>query len=261
MPTGDMEAPVDPRAEWRQMFTDTYRFERDFFYDPNMHGVEWAKLRDRYAELLDDAVTRWDVNFVLGEFIGELNSSHTYRGGGDLEEAPQRSVGMLGVDWEVDHGAYRIKQIVRGGPWDADARSPLDEPGVNVKAGDYVLAVNGVPLDVKADPWAAFQGLGDKTVVLSVNGKPTTEGARQVVVKCLTDETELRFRAWIEERRAQVEKATGGRIGYLYVQSTGVDAQNELMRQFMAQLEEGRPRSSTSASTAAVRFPIASSSS
>jgi tricorn protease len=234
MRTSEMEAPVDPRAEWRQMFTDTYRFERDFFYDPNMHGVDWPKLRDRYAGLLGDAVTRWDVNFVLGEFIGELNSSHTYRGGGDLEEAPQRSVGMLGVDWEVDHGAYRIKRVLRGGPWDADARSPLDEPGVNVKAGEYVLAVNGVPLDVKADPWAAFQGFGEKTVVLSVNAKPTLDGARQAVVTCLKDETELRFRAWIEERRAQVEKATGGRIGYLYVQSTGVDAQNELMRQFIA---------------------------
>ena len=125
---------------------------------------------------------------------------------------------------------------MRGGPWDMSVRSPLDEPGVNVKEGDFILAVNGVPLSTKADPWAAFQGLGGKTVVLSVNNTavdPT--GARQVVVKCLTDETELRFRAWIEERRQIVDKATGGKIGYIYVQSTGVDAQNELMRQFMAQ--------------------------
>jgi len=235
MATADIEVPVDPRAEWRQLFTDAYRFERDFFYDPSMHGVDWAALRARYAKLLNDAVTRWDVNFVLGEFIGELNASHTYRGGGDEEKAPQRSVGMLGVDWELSNGAYRIKRIVAGGPWDAAVRSPFGEPGVNVKAGDYVLAVNGLPLNTKADPWASFQGLGDKTVALTVNGTPSTAGAREVVVKCLTDETELRFRAWIEERRQQVDKATGGKVGYVYVQSTGVEAQNELMRQFIAQ--------------------------
>lgn len=233
--TADMEAPVDPRAEWKQMFADAFRFQRDFFYDPGLHGVDWAGLRARYGKLLDDAVTRWDVDFILGEFIAELNASHTYKGGGDLEQAPQRSVGMLGVDWELANGAYRVKQIVRGGPWDVGVRSPLDEPGVNVKAGDYVLAVNGVTIDAKNDPWAAFQGLGNKTVVLTVNSSPSLASARQVVVKCLTDETELRFRHWIEERRQIVDKATGGKVGYIYVQSTGVDAQNELVRQFMAQ--------------------------
>jgi tricorn protease len=235
MVTADMEAPVDPRAEWRQMFADVFRFERDFFYDPGMHGVDWAGLRQRYGKLLDDAVTRWDVDFVIGEFIGELNASHTYHGGGDMEQAPQRNVGLLGVDWELANGAYRIKRIVRGGPWDASVRSPLDEPGVNVKEGEYVLAVNGVSIDTKQDPWAAFQGLGDKTVVLTVNGSASPAGARQVVVKCLPSETELRFRAWIEERRQIVDKATNGKVGYIYVQSTGVDAQNELVRQFMAQ--------------------------
>jgi tricorn protease len=235
MVTADLEAPVDPRAEWRQMFADTFRFERDFFYDPGMHGVDWQGLRQRYGKLLDDAVTRWDVDFVLGEFIGELNASHTYKGGGDLEQAPKRSVGMLGVDWELANAAYRIKRIVRGGPWDATIRSPLDEPGVAVKEGEYVLAVNGVPIDTKRDPWSSFQGLGDKTVVLTVNATPSASGARQVVVKCLADETDLRFRAWIEDRRQMVDKATGGKIGYIYVQSTGVDAQNDLVRQFMAQ--------------------------
>ncbi len=235
MPTADMEVPVDPRAEWKQMFTDTFRFERDFFYDPNMHGVDWAGLRGRYAKLLEDAVTRWDVNFVLGEFIGELNASHTYRGGGDEENPPARSVGMLGVDWEAAGSAYRVKRIIRSGPWDVSLRSPLDEPGVNVGEGEYILAVNGVPIDAQKDPWAAFQGLGEKTIVLTVNSTPSQVGARQVVVKTLSDETELRFRAWVEERRQRVDRATGGKVGYIYVQSTGRDAQNELMKQFMAQ--------------------------
>ena len=236
--TADFEVPVDPRAEWKQMFMDAFRFQRDFFYDPNMHGVDWGEMRDHYLSLLADAVTRWDVNFVLGEFIGELNASHTYRSGGDLEQGTQRSVGMLGVDWENANGGWRIRKIVRGGPWDTEVRSPLDEPGVDAKEGDFLVAVNGVPVDTRRDPWASFQGLGGKTVVLSLNSSPSVAGARQAVVTCLSNETELRFRAGIEDRRAQVDKATGGRVGYIYVQSTGVDAQNELMRQFIAQWDK-----------------------
>jgi tricorn protease len=233
--TGDMEAPVDPRAEWKQMFEDVYRFQRDYFYDAGMHGVDWAGMRARYGKLLADAVTRWDVDFIIGEFIGELNASHTYYGGGEKENAPARNVGMLGVDWELSQGAYQVKHIVRGGPWDAGARAPLAEPGVNVKEGDYILAVNGVTIDTKQDPYAAFQGLGNKTVLLTVNSKPSIEGSRQVLAKTLTSEVELRYRAWIEERRQLVDAATGGKVGYIYVQSTGVDAQNELMQQFMGQ--------------------------
>jgi tricorn protease len=238
--TADMETVVDPRAEWKQMFEDVYRFQRDYFYDEGMHGVDWAELKTRYGKLLEDAVTRWDVDFLIGEFIGELNASHTYYGGGDKENAPSRNVGMLGIDWELAPGsggapsAYRVKSIVRGGPWDT-VRSPLDEPGVDVSEGDYILAVNGIPIDTSKDPWAAFQGLGNKTVILTVNAKPTTEGSRQVLAKTTTSEVDLRYRAWIEERRQIVDKATGGRVGYIYVQSTGVDAQNEMVQQFMGQ--------------------------
>ena len=233
--TSELETTVDPKAEWSQMFADAFRFQRDFFYDPGLHGVDWPALRTRYQALIDSAVTRWDVNFVLGDFMGELNASHTYRGGGDVEKAAERGVGLLGVDWALENGAYRIRHIAGGASWDADARSPLRDPGVNVKQGDYVLAVNGVPLRTDQDPLAAFQGLADKTVLLTVNGTPSMTGARQVTVRCLGDDTQMRYREWIEARRAQVDKATNGRVGYIYVQSTGVDAQNELMRQFMAQ--------------------------
>jgi tricorn protease len=239
--TADMEAPVDPRAEWKQMFEDTYRFYRDYFYDPGMHGVDWAAMKSRYGKLLEGAVTRWDVDFVIGEFIGELNASHTYYGGGDKETAPARNVGMLGIDWELvpasggAPAAYRVKKIIRGGPWDAAVRAPITEPGVNVKEGEYILAVNGIPIDTSKDPWAAFQGLGDKSVVLTVNDRPVPAGARQVLVRTAASEVELRYREWIEERRQIVDKATGGKVGYIYVQSTGVDAQNEMVRQFMAQ--------------------------
>jgi tricorn protease len=236
--TSEMEVTVDPRAEWRQLFADAWRFERDYFYDPNMHGVDWDAMREQYGRLLDDAVTRWDVNFVIGELIAELNASHAYRGGGDIERGERRGVGLLGVDWSLENGAYRIKKIIDGAPWDSEVRSPLAEPGVNVKEGDYILAVSGVPLDTSKDPWASFQGLAGKTVALSVNDKPTMDGAREVLVKTLNSETRLRHLAWIEANRKRVEEATNGRVGYIYVPNTGINGQTELVRQFGAQFQK-----------------------
>jgi tricorn protease len=231
----EMTAPIDARAEWRQVFNDVWRFQRDMFYDRAMHGVDWIAMRERYGRLIDDCATRWDVNFVIGELISELNASHTYRGGGDLEPERQVSVGLLGVDWSLENGAYRIARIIDGAPWDNEVRSPLAAPGVNVHAGDYVLAVNGTPLDTTMDPWAAFAGLADRTVELTVNDRPTMNGARRVSVETLRNETRLRHLAWIEANRHRVEEASGGRVGYIYVPSTGIDGQTELVRQFAAQ--------------------------
>jgi tricorn protease len=236
--TAEMEATVDPRAEWKQVFTDAWRLERDYFYDPAMHGVDWAKIRTRYGALLDQAVTRWDVNFVIGEMIAELNASHTYRGGGAVETPKNVNVGYLGVDWAVDNGGYRIKRIVRGAPWDVEARSPLDVPGVGVKEGEYVLAVNGVPMDPKRDPYAAFQGTGGEPVELLVNGSPDAEGARRVIVQTLASESRLRYLEWVERSRQRVDAASGGTIGYVYVPNTGTDGQSELVRQFAAQFHK-----------------------
>jgi tricorn protease len=176
--TQELERTIDPRTEWRQLFDDAWRFERDYFYDPGLHGVNWSEMRQRYGRLLEDAVTRWDVNFVIGELIAELNSSHSYRGGGDLEEGLKRGVGMLGVDFSLENGAYRIKRILRGAPWDTEVRSPLDRPGVDVKQGDYLLAVDHALIDVGKDPWAAFQGLAKKTVLLTVNSTCAAGRAR-----------------------------------------------------------------------------------
>lgn len=240
--TAEMEMTVDPAAEWRQIFNDAWRFERDYFYDAGMHGVDWEAQREHYGALLEDAVTRWDVNFVIGELIAELNASHTYRGGGDTDEAPQRNVGLLGVDWSLENGAYRIARIIDGAPWDSEVRSPLAAPGVDVSAGDYVLAVNGTPIDTSRDPWAAFQGLAGKTVALTVNSAPTLEGAREELVQTLSDATRLRNLQWIDQNRRRVLEASAGRVGYVYVPSTGmnpatgVDGQIELVRQFSAQI-------------------------
>ena len=231
---GSMDVTIDPAAEWRQIFNDAWRIERDFFYDPGMHGMDWKAMRERYGKLLDDAVTRWDVNYVLGEMLGELNVSHAYRGGGDVEEAWVRGVGYLGCDFTLDQGAYRIARILEAAPWDA-SRSPLRQPGVKVAEGDWLLAVNGRTLDVNEDPWAAFQGLADRAVVLTVNGKPDLEGARDVLVQTLGSEAVLRHQAWIEGNRKRVDAASGGKIGYIYVRNTAADGQSNLYQQFRAQ--------------------------
>ncbi len=233
--TADMKMTVDPRAEWKQIFRDAWRLERDFFYDEGMHGVDWNEMYDRYSPLIDEAATRWDVNFVLGELIGELNASHTYKGGGDQESGQSMNVGYLGVDYEISEGKYRIEKIIKAAPWDIEVKSPLDMPGVEAQEGDYLLAVNGIPLDITKEPYAAFQGLGGKTVQLTLNTQPIFEGARKVIVETLNDESRLRHLAWIEHNRKMVDDATGGKVGYIYVRSTGIDGQNELVRQFMAQ--------------------------
>ncbi len=238
MPVSDMTMTVNPREEWRQIFNDVWRFQRDYFYDPNMHGVDWNAMRSQYGKLIDYAMTRSDVNYILGELIGEISSSHTYRFGGDVETPKERAVGYLGVDWQLSNGAYRIQKIIKGAPWDNEDRSPLEQPGINVKEGDYLLAVNGVAVDITKDPYAAFEGLAKKTVELTVNDRPVLDGARKVMVETMPDESRLRLLAWIESNREKVDKATGGKIGYIYVQDTSIPGQNDLERQFTAQIEK-----------------------
>ncbi len=236
----DMGGRVNPREEWRQMFVEAWRIQRDYFYDPNMHGVDWKKIREQYGRMIEDCASREDVDFVIGEMISEINVGHAYvRGGGDYEKESDVSVGLLGADFELVDGAYRIARIIEGGPWDHDARGPLSQPGVKVKVGDYVLGVNGAPIDATKDPWAAFQGLAGKTVVLTVSEKPTIDAdARQVVVETLKSEADLRYRDWVERNRKYVEEKSGGSMGYVYVPNTGVQGQNELFRQFYGQTDK-----------------------
>ncbi|HET7024836.1 MAG TPA: PDZ domain-containing protein [Gemmatimonadales bacterium] len=236
--TADMQMVLDPPAEWRQIFNDAWRIERDFFYDPGMNGEDWDAMRTRYGAVLQDAVTRSDVNWVLGELIGEMNNSHTYRSGGDLDHPLRRPVGMLGCDFTLENGAYRITRIIRGAPWDVEVRSPLDQPGVNVKEGDYLLAVDHVPVDVTKEPWAALDGLAGKTVILTVNSAPSLTGAREVAVQPLASESQLRYLAWVDAHRRRVEEASGGKIGYIYVPSTGIDGQTELARMYWANFDK-----------------------
>jgi len=234
LPTSEMKARINPTQEWRQIFTDVWRIERDLFYDPAMHGVDWNAMKTRYGALVEDCVTRRDLNYVLGELIGELNTSHSYRGGGDLEKPLHRSTGLLGVDWERSENQWRVAHIIRSAAWET-VRSPLEDPGIDFSEGDYVLAVNGVPLGPQPDPWAGFEGLAGRTVELTVNSAPTMEGAHTILIKPMKSESRLRNLQWIEANRRRVAEATDGKVGYVYVPDTGIWGQSELVRQFVPQ--------------------------
>ena len=236
VPTGGMQVRIDPRVEWKQLVTEAWRLQRDFFYVANMHGVDWPKIKDQYLAMLEDAASREDVGFIISEMISELNIGHAYYFGGDVEGAPSVSVGLLGVDFAIENGAYKIARIVQGSSWDVDARNPLSEPGVDVKEGDYLLAVNGVDVDTSKDPWAAFIGLAGRTVTLTVSENPTRDDkAREIIIKPIGGEQNLRYRDWIEKNRKYVEEKTEGKVGYIHVPDTGVNGQNNLYRQFFGQ--------------------------
>jgi len=235
--TSGMMVEYDARAEWKQLFHETWRIQRDFFYDPSMHGVDWDGVREQYAAMLDDVNSREDLSYVLREMISELNVGHAYYFGGDNENEPNVPVGMLGADYELIDGAYKIAKIYEGAAWDTDARGPLSQPGIDVDEGDYLLAVNGVPVDTSKDPWASFRGLAGRTVTLTVSDKSTwDDDAREVIVEPMRSERSLRYRAWIEKNRAYVSEQTDGKVGYIYVPNTGIEGQDELVRQYYGQL-------------------------
>ena len=237
--TDKMQTWINPREEWKEIFEDSWRIERDYFYDPDMHGVNWEGIKKRYEAMLPYVIDRNDLNYVIGDMISELNSSHTYVGGGDMQQPKSINVGLLGCDYKLENGYYRITKIYKGGPWDnVEVRSPLLDPGVDVKEGDYLLSVNGQKIDTGKDPWAAFQSLANETVTLTINSKPSFDDARKISVKPLASEARLRNLSWIEANREKVDKETDGRAGYVYVPNTGIDGQNELVRQFTAQYKK-----------------------
>jgi tricorn protease len=239
VPLDGLKTTVDPRAEWQQVFNDAWRIQRDFFYDPNMHGVDWNAIRGQYARMLADCASRDDLTYVLGEMYAELNVGHAYVRPAPDGTEPGAPAGLLGADFELHEGAYRITRLVEGAPWDADARNPLCRPGVDVKPGEYLLAVNGIPVDTTKDPWAATQGLGGKVATLTVSEVPRPDDrAREVTVQLMASDRDLRYRAWIEHNRAYVAEKTAGRVGYIYVPNTGIDGQNDLFRQFYGQMDK-----------------------
>jgi len=235
-----MEVNLNKREEWAQIFNECWRQMREFFYAPNMHGVNWEEMRKKYSQLVPYVNHRADLTYILGEMIGELNIGHTYVGGGEMPKPKRVQTGLLGAQLERDpkSGYYRIKKILRGENWDKNARSPLTEIGVNAKEGDYILAADGKPTNEMTDIYEALVNTVDKQVKLKLNSEPMEKGSREVVVVPIGDEANLYYYQWIEKNIKTVDKATDGKVGYIHVPDMGGHGLNEFVKHFYPQLRK-----------------------
>jgi tricorn protease len=233
---GDIEVLIDPRAEWTQIFNEAWRINRDYFYAPNMHGIDWKAMREKYGVLLPDLATRGDLNRVITWMCSELAVGHHRTGGGDrLEQAKTVPGGLLGADYEVANGRYRFKKVFGGLNWTPDLRAPLTEPGVDVKAGEYLLAVNGRDVRPPSNLYSFFENTSGKITELTVGPSPDGTGSRTVQAVPIASESGLRNRDWVEGNLAKVDKATGGRVAYVYVPNTSTAGHDYFKRYFFPQ--------------------------
>lgn len=237
---GDIKVQLDRRAEWNQIFNESWRQMRDFVFDPNLHGVNWAKMRDTYKQLLPYVNHRADLTYIIGEMIGELNVGHAYVGGGDFPKPERIELGLLGAKIERDAASkyYRITKILKGQNWDKSLRSPLTDIGVDAKEGDYIIAIDGKPTNGMKDMYEALVGKAGKQVTLKLNAAPREAGARETVVIPTADERPLYYLNWVEGNIEKVAKATDGKAGYVHIPNMGVDGLNEFVKYFYPQVRK-----------------------
>jgi tricorn protease len=235
-----MEMKLDRRAENVQMFHEAWRRNRDFFYDENMHGVDWEKMRGRYEVLLPYVAHRFDLTYVISEMVSELACSHTYVGGGDMPKIPSSQVGLLGCDFEIDdkNNRIRISRILTGENWNDDLRSPLMEPKIDINEGDYLLAIDGQEVTADVNPYALTDNKADRLITLTVNDKPSMDDAREVTVKPIGSETSLRYHDWVESRRAYVDSASNEQIGYIHIPDMGGYGLTRFTKMFYYQMRK-----------------------
>ena len=234
--TEAIQVRVNPPAEWRQMFREAWRIEREFFYDPNAHGLDLAAAEKKYEPFLEHLASRRDLNYLFADMLGELTVGHLGAGGGDMPEVKRVPAGLLGADYQIENGRYRFARVYNGENWNPQLRAPLTQPGVNVRAGDYLLAVNGRELAAKDNVYAFFENTAGKNVLLKVGPNPDGGGAREVTVVPVASETALRNYAWIEDNRRYVDKVTGGRVAYVYMPDTAFGGFTNFNRYFFAQV-------------------------
>lgn len=233
----DMKVKLDRHAEWTEIFNECWRQMRDFYFAPNMHGVDWKSIKEKYAPLVPYANCRQDLTYIIGEMIGEINSGHLYVGGGDYKQPERISLGLLGARLEKDKsGYYKITEILKGENWDKEVRSPLTEVGVNAKVGDYIIAVDGQPTNEMNDIYTSLVDKADKQVRLTVSSKPSAEGSHETVVVPIADEHKLDYYNWVEDNIEKVSKATNGEVGYIHIPDMGVEGLNEFVKHFYPQL-------------------------
>lgn len=236
---GQLEMKVDPREEWANIFRETWRIQREFFYDPKMQGADWNAIYQKYLPLLQHVGHRADLGYLIAQMGGELTVGHSYlTGQGDVPGESPVSVGLLGADVKIENGYYRIKRIYNGENWNPELRAPLSSPGINVKEGDFILEVNGKPLDSKINFYSLFENTANRQTVLMVNDKPAREGSRLVTVIPAASENGLRTRAWVEDNRRLVDKLSGGRLAYVWLPNTGGPGYSSFVRYFYAQQDK-----------------------
>lgn len=235
----NMKINVDYKQEWAQIFDEAWRAFRDGFYLENMHGNDWKAIKEKYAVLLPYVKTRLDLNYVIGEMIAELGVGHAYVNPGETERAKRLSMGLLGAEISRDKsGFFRLEKIIPGASWSKKLRSPLTEPGVEAKEGEYIVAIDGVPTNSVNDMYKLLVGKANVPTELSINSKPQMAGARKIVISPIEEEHSLYHYNWIQDNIKRVDKASGGKIGYIYIPDMGPEGLNEFSRYFYPQLDK-----------------------
>ncbi|MGB6885129.1 MAG: PDZ domain-containing protein, partial [Candidatus Acidiferrum sp.] len=230
------EVYTDPRAEWNQMYHEVWRIERDFFYDPNHHGLNIAAAERKYAPYLKGAGGRADVNHLFDEMLGELTVGHMFIGGGDVPQPNRVKGGLLGADYKVENGRYRFARVFNGENWNPELRAPLTQPGVDVKVGDYLLEVNGREVRPPADLYSFFEDTAGTQIKIKVGPNADGSDAREVTVVPLASEFELRNLAWEEDNRRKVDEMSGGKVAYVHVPDTATGGYLNFNRYYFAQV-------------------------
>ena len=230
-----LRAYIDPAAEWKQIFEESWRYQKDFFYDPDTHGADWDAVRRRYEPLIAHVKHRADLNYVLDMVNGELSVGHSFVGGGDIPEVDTVRVGLLGADLEAHDGRWRIGRIYTTETWNPMLSAPLTAPGLQVRAGQYLVAIDGLELRATDDPYRLLDGTRGRQTVLHVGDRPTMEGARTITVTPVASESGLRQRAWVEDNRRRVDELSGGRLAYVWVPNTGGNGVVSFNRYYFSQ--------------------------
>jgi len=231
------EVYVEPRAMWKQIYNETWRIERDFFYDPHFHGLDLEKAKKKYAPYLEAIASRDELTYLFQECLGEMTVGHMFVGGGEVNPAPKKvKGGLLGADYSLENNRYRVAKVYDGENWNPGNQAPLTQPGVNVKAGDYILAVNGRELHASDNVYSFFENTAGKQVVLKVGANPDGKDSREVTVVPVDSEENLRHLAWIESNRRRVDEATGGRVAYVHVPNTGGGGYTSFNRYYFSQV-------------------------
>lgn len=234
----EVQIRVDPRAEWRQMFRDAWLGERDHFYDPKLHGLNLAAAKQLYEPYLDAVAHREDLNYLFREMLNQLTIGHMFVSGGNLPQTKKVPGGLLGADYTIENGRYRFARVYSGENWNPDLQAPLTQPGVNVKAGEYLIAVGGHELTARDNVYAAFENTAGRQVAIKVGAKADGSDAREVIVVPVRTETGLRMRAWLADNRRKVDELSGGKLAYIYIPNTGTSGYTNFNRDFFAQTDK-----------------------